>query len=350
MLALAGTLAVLEIVFRVLPTSESLRALPVNADNPVMRFEPGRTVTISRGAAFQPRARKRVNNFGFVNDQDYDPEAGEPLLAVVGDSYVEAVQVEHHHTFHGLLADALRDRARVYSFAASGAPLSSYLAYAAYARDLFQPSDLVVVIVGNDFDESWVEYKRAPGFHYFAEAGDDVELLRVDYQPSRLKSVARRSALVRYLMLNLNVDPHLVLGWLAPDARAAGPDLYAGNTLADADSKRRALGRRAAEIFLERLPAAAGIGAPAITLVVDGVRPQLYTLGTPGGDGTFFGQMRRHLITTAQARGFRVIDLQPRFVGEHQRTGRRLEFESDGHWNVDGHRVVYEALLEGITR
>lgn len=67
---------------------------------------------------------------------------------------------------HGRLARFAGARGRVYSFASSGSPLSQYLAYAELARDRFRPDALVVVVVGNDFDESLLEYNSAPGFHY----------------------------------------------------------------------------------------------------------------------------------------------------------------------------------------
>ena len=150
------TLLIIELVLAVLPVSDTLQALPVNAQNPVLRFRPNRDVTISRGYDFALRADKHVNNYGFVNDTDYDPDADQPLLAIIGDSYVEATQVTNREAMHGRLPELLDAQARVYSFGASGAPLSTYLAYAEYARNTFAPEAMVFVIVGNDFDESWL--------------------------------------------------------------------------------------------------------------------------------------------------------------------------------------------------
>jgi hypothetical protein len=71
-----------------------------------------------------------------VNDQNYDPSTDTPLMAVIGDSYVEALMVPYEQTIQGRLSQRVPSHNRVYSFAASGAALSQYLAYAMYAKDI----------------------------------------------------------------------------------------------------------------------------------------------------------------------------------------------------------------------
>ncbi len=94
---------------------------------PVARYEPDRTVTWSHGPLLDIVNRVRINRAGFVNDQEYDPGDPRPLLAVVGNSFVEALQVPWAETFHGHLARELAPGRRVYSFGLFGAPLSQYL-------------------------------------------------------------------------------------------------------------------------------------------------------------------------------------------------------------------------------
>lgn len=62
--------------------------------------------------------------------------------------------VPYEQTLHARLAAAAQDKFRVYSFAASGAPLSQYLIYARHAIDEWGAEALVINVVGNDFDES----------------------------------------------------------------------------------------------------------------------------------------------------------------------------------------------------
>ena len=105
-------------------------------------------------------------------------------------------------TLHGRLAAAFAPAVRVYSFAASGAPLSQYLVWAREARERWKAQALVIVVVGNDFDESLAIYKRGPGFHHYVAGADGaLQLQRFDYQPSRLRIAARKSAFARYLVV-----------------------------------------------------------------------------------------------------------------------------------------------------
>ena len=66
---------------RFLPVSTGLRSLPVTAADPVLHFAPNRPFVNSLGWNFYNVVRGRVNNAGFVNDQDYARD-GPPLIAV----------------------------------------------------------------------------------------------------------------------------------------------------------------------------------------------------------------------------------------------------------------------------
>jgi hypothetical protein len=70
--------------------------------------------------------------------------------------------VPYPKTLYGRLAEKLEGRFRVYSFGASGAPLSQYLIWASYAVHKYGARAAVINVVGNDFDESHVAYKAGP--------------------------------------------------------------------------------------------------------------------------------------------------------------------------------------------
>ena len=96
-----------------------------------------------------------------MSDYDYHPASQDesPLLAIIGDSYVEAAQVANRKSMHGLLASRFDGKGRIYGLGYSGAPLSQYLAFADFARNEFKPDAMAFVIIGNDFDESLLKYK-----------------------------------------------------------------------------------------------------------------------------------------------------------------------------------------------
>lgn len=333
-----------EVVLRILPANEGLRVQPVTSDDPILHFEPNRTSTWSREWNFPVVNDVRVNNFGFVNDRNYAPTGDGPLLAVIGDSYIEAAMVPFADTLQGRLAKTLDGRGRVYSFAASGAGFGQYLAWARYARDTFRPDALVFVIISNDFKEALYKYERSSGFHYLRDAADGgMELVRVDYRPSPLRRLLRRSAIAMYLITNLKVHARidLTLDLGADDTR------YVGNVAAEVPAEVLADGEVATAAFLDRLPEFAGLPPERILLLLDGIRPDLYDAAQlAAAKDSYWDRMRRHVAAAAAARGIGVADLQPRFVADHARDGRRFEFATDSHWSGEGHRVAAEAVMD----
>ena len=64
--------------------------------------------------------------------------------------------VPYAQTLYGRLAEKLAGRFRVYSFGALGASLSQYLIWAGHAVREYGARAVVINLVGNDFDESYV--------------------------------------------------------------------------------------------------------------------------------------------------------------------------------------------------
>mgnify|MGYP001345443883 CR=1 FL=1 len=69
-----------------------------------------------------------------------------PLVSVIGDSYVEASQVNDDETFFHYLSSE-NPELDVYSFGFSGAPLSQYLIWAKYSRETYGNKFLIINIV-----------------------------------------------------------------------------------------------------------------------------------------------------------------------------------------------------------
>lgn len=332
-----------EIVFRFLPVNEGLGRLAVNAENLVVRFQPDRVSTWSDGWNFSIVNEVRTNNFGFVNGQDYDPEADSPLLAVVGDSYVEAAMVPFTETLQGRLQGRVKDRGRVYSFGASGLGLGSYLAYAEYAQKTFRPDGMVFVIIRNDFKESLYKYEKSPTQHYFDKTPDGkVILRRVDYEPSTLRKILRHSKLAMYLITNVGlhrgISIPIPLGKGDVMNHIPGEVSVVGNEDEFKSDAKEAIG-----FFFDFLPKKSGLAPEKILFVVDGDRPALYEAETfdANKDG-LFQDLRSHFIATATRLGYGVADLQPAFAAEFAQNGEKFEFPRDSHWNGAGHGVAAE--------
>lgn len=332
---LAAALAGAELALRFLPVQEGLRVLPVDSSSPVLRFAPHRESVWSKGPRFSIVNTVRTNDAGFVNDADYGVASTEPLMAVVGDSYVEAAMVPFAETLNGRLASFAQGRGRVFSFGAAGAGLAQYLVWAEHARDTYGPSAFAFVIIANDFGDA---LKEKPGHHRFDDSGGAVVLARTDYAPSALRRALRSSALVRYLALNVQ------LGTRRP-ASASDGRRWVGNIEARPPEETMIRYRLVTDWFLERLLAATGVAAEHIVLVLDGLRPHLYAEeDLVVAEESAWAELRSYVTERATARGFEVLDLQPRFVELHGREGTRFEFETDNHWNAAGHAVAADAV------
>ena len=339
-IAVFGCLVFLELLFQVLPVRSGLNAQLVSAAQPVFRFEPNRTAMFSKNWNLALANPVRTNNAGFVNLQDYDATARTPLLAVVGDSYIEAAMVPEADTVHARLQRHYGDARRVYSFAASGAGLAQYLAWIRFARDTYQPDRLLVTIISNDFSETLWSRERNPGFHGFRrdpQKGWSMEL--APFEPSQRRKFFRKSALVRYLVLNLQALDFARSGFFA----AASEQRWVANVAAQVDEAFFDEALWATEIFLDAIPEYAGLSRDKIVFAIDGVRPQVYAgRSLEAIADTFWVRMRDAFIAQARARGHEVVDLQDAFAEDYARNARHFEFEIDSHWNSEGHRVLFE--------
>jgi hypothetical protein len=335
-----------EIVLRFLPVATGMWSVPVDAAHPVFRFSPNREFLFSRDWNFSIVNRGRINNDGFVNDNDYQIDDPRPLLAVVGDSFVEAAMVRNPLTFYRRLGDSLGTRGRVYSFAASGAPLSQYLVWARYAVEKYRPAGLAILVVGNDFDESLGQYGEKVGMHFYAKSANGrLNLYRVDYRPSIFRRLVRHSALGRYLIFNLHAVETIKqlfarVGLTSP-AFAEAPE-YIGNTSASASTERVRDSYQAISTFLDDLSSSVGLRPDHVAFLIEGAR---YRQAVAATQQSYFGLMRAYFKAEASRRGYEVIDLEPWFL-KHSDDGTKFEFPTDAHWNEAGHAVAAEALAD----
>ncbi|MEM6781477.1 MAG: hypothetical protein AAF569_06400 [Pseudomonadota bacterium] len=348
-LGLSGfiTFLMLEIGLRFLPVAEPLFSQAVTQEQPIARFMPDRTITWSNDWQFSIVNERHINNDGFMNDQNYSANDNKPLMAVIGDSYIEAVMVPYEETLYGRLAGVVGDQKRVYSFGASGAPLSQYLIWARYAKQTYKPSMMVFTIVGNDFDESLPQYAVSQTFHHFAENENGVLEARLleEYIPSKLRSVIAHSALARYLFFNLKVSQSYNRFKQKLSRQNNAETLYINNVEAFTSEEKLNDSYRAISAFFDLLPSYSGLDPKDIVLAIDAPRRFIYSPDMKPEEKSYFEKTREFFIREGRQKGFTVIDMLPAFSRHYSENSQKFENETDWHWNGLGHDVVHQEIL-----
>ncbi len=346
---LAGSLLflaiLLEIFFRFMPVYDGFSFVAVNEQQPIFHARPDRTITSSKDWDFYNARDIRINNLGFRNDQDYTVGGLHPLIAVIGDSYIEAVQVDYQDSFYGQLHKSLEGKARVYSFGYAGAPLSQYLSWAQYATQTFKADHLTFVIISNDFDESISWRNGRPGFHLYERCDKKTYCLkRKDYQISPLRKIVEASAWAKYSVYNLQIMSflrkmkHRIKNVTDPEK----PKTYVANALAVVDPEITKESKIVIDSFFKDLPVYTGLPARNINFVMDG---RVYdAAGDTSFEASYFAETRRYFTVQAKKMGYTIIDMKPVFSTHFAKNGKRFETKKDAHWNESGHEVVANEL------
>lgn len=331
----------LEIFFRILPTSSPVDLSPVTTKNDVLRFLPNQSTTFSLGSNFYKVVKKSTNNYGFYSTKDYFPNS-KPDLMVIGDSYVEATQVRNQDSL-GEVIESQATNLNVYQLGVSGVPLSQYIQMIRYAKKEFSPKHYVIVIVGNDFDESLCNYRRKLGTWCFDE---NFNLNFIPFEGYSLKrGLARNSAFIRYLVFHLGLDWRKIITTFGlHDAGLSARAQYAGNTKRLKPNYIAQASRSAINHFFDEI-SKMGL-SNKITLIVDADRADIYNnLITD----SYFRDMRNHLINLAKIKGVSHVDMEKVFKSDFSTFGQRFEFPTDGHWNERTHRLAAMEFLKSYN-
>jgi hypothetical protein len=335
----------LEIVFRtVIPADNPPRSY-FDEDEKMLRYintpETGQR-TIGRFA--QIRTRWHINNQGWNYPVDYVPRHEKKLIAVIGDSYVEALQVDVDQNYPYLLREKLQSEYDVYAFGVSGAPLSHYLHISRFVRNHFDPDILIFNIVHNDFDESLQSWY--PEFYYYMQLTLDASgaihetvpkpiIRRAQYRPWWQKLLLK-SALFRYLHFNLKAT-HSIRRLFQSKHRETGT-IRREFTPAERKDVTR-ITRYVVETIRRENP------DKRIIFVMDAPRPEIYDDPMPQSEKSWLNDMMKTICAESDVE---FIDVTTFLREEYRRYGKRFDFSIDGHWNAYGHQRIADVLEKHI--
>ncbi|MBN1202110.1 MAG: SGNH/GDSL hydrolase family protein [Anaerolineae bacterium] len=318
-----------------------------DAENALLVFEPGQS-----GIRVRPdfTAHYRINSVGWNSARNYtvDKLPGELRIAVIGDSYVEAFQVDYDKNFGVILEHTLGEYVStpvmVYSFGRSGAPLSQYLHIMRYVSAAYAPDIYVILIIDNDFEQSFAHMSPSPHFLQFelGEHNEIIEIEPVPWEPTtkgRVFRILTFSALFRYVWCNLQ------LGDTVTNAVEDNPVM--AEPVYDQGIDTELIDSLLVYTFQEYRDIVRQTGS-RLLLVMDGPRRGIY-------EGKLPDDIPEYAYTilsagVAEEYGIPFLDLTAAFQADYQQHGRRFNFPGDYHWNAYGHRLVGETISEELIR
>lgn len=268
-------------------------------------------------------------------------------IVVIGDSYVEALQVAPREALPARLEAVLgADRVEVYGFGISGAPLSQYLHMARAVATRFHPDVVVVSLVHNDFIES---YRPKPGrfataYMYVTPTAPVAEIPPRPYE---------RSPTAQWLLAHSATARFGWLVWRTVQERsdeatavAGGAGRYEANVnVAELPTERERIARTADYLFAEfaRLRTRQSV---TVVFTMDAPREAFYAGRSPESLDVY--ALNRVAGAAAARAGMPIVDLTAAFAADYAGHRRRFEFPLDNHWNAYAHDLVARAVAERL--
>jgi hypothetical protein len=306
------SLVAIEGVLRFLPVRTDHNFASNNIQTPVLQAR-SKTVTEPLDWKFTQAKERKINNYGFVDDRDYQP--GTTPVAVIGDSYIQSTMLPYSATLQGQLSQKLNDKTPVYSFGIPAYSFAGYIGAGEYAQRIFKPRAFVVLLTQSDIADSITSY----GGSYYLNP----DLQKLEFQNrenSKVQQILGQSALIRYIVKQLKFKPGELLT----------PKASANQTISIDRLQQKST------TLLKYWAQKVGANPHNTIFVIDADRDYIY--------GQKSKPDRQELLTfkeIAKSQGYQVIDTQPIFEKYYRASGRRVDFlPLDAHWNEAAHKLV----------
>ena len=340
------------VVFSVLLAEVVLfRLLFAGADQPAFDFSPDGIVKHLPNQRGTYRIKNeiaapfRINQNGWNSAHErYVREKGRrPRIAVIGDSYVEALQVSYDASLAERIEGFCGGRCESYRFGISGAPLSQYWHVLRREAASYDPDWAVAIVVQNDFDESFVfrERQQQSAFLKLRMEGDRVT---GEIEPSppfvpwheRLK----RLGIYRSLWIRFQLRAALI----------APVGLNAPTNVDDLSGQLDAM-RAAARYVVAQMRDFSAQHGIRLLFVMDGDRPAIYNgeAGAAPGDSKGWGALRTMMREVTREAAVDLLDLHEVFAADYRLNRQAFNFANDFHWNEHGHELAAQAIHQYIA-
>ena len=335
-------LIILEVFFRtVIPASDPPRGFFDEKEKMYSFSNEKEKGIFTIGRFAEIRTRWRINNMYWNYPIDYYPKNDKKLIAVIGDSFIEAFTVNVGENYPFLLREKLKNEYDVYAFGKSGAPLSQYLHICRYVNKHFNPEIIICNLVHNDFDESIQELN--PNDYYFLQVAiNDYDSItetipRPNYSFAQYKPLKRliyRSALFRYLYYNLNINS-IMDNLFVPNKK------YEANIDEDSVKRNKDLIIKATNYLVKTIRQENS--DKRIIFVIDAPRDAIYNNTLNESSVLWIHKMMGTLCTKYNVE---YLDLTSFMEEDFRDNKTRFNSDIDGHWNEYGHKFVATILYK----
>ena len=298
----------------------------------------------------------QINSLG-MRDRDHavKKKEGTFRILLLGDSYMEALQVPFDESFPKLLEDRLRESGvqavEVVNAAVSGWGTEDELAYLTrYGKHLEPDLILVAMTLHNDVSDNMREQ-----FYTLMDG-------RLQARP------VRETPTIEHLMLQVKgfIASHSHLSqlwrkyWYRRDIQNSGRLLnhHVANLLSGADTENMARGW---QLTFEELRAikteGAGIGAEMAVVLIplslqlsNDKMVKLVAQNNISRQDTSYRRPQDMMIKFGTTEGLETIDMLPTFREWEEKRHEQLYLEADGHWNSNGHRLAADQIASELLR
>ena len=312
------------------------------------------------------------NSLGWNQPREYTPirKPGATRIAVVGDSFVEALHVRHDDTFFGRAERRMTEQGRPcewYSFGVSGYGTGAeYMLIRNHVLD-FSPDLTILLFIGNDVMDTSPYLRGVNPWDtvFLLDGRGNLQLAPTEpFRPNKLKRWLGKSALVRYLYYQKR--------WFRPRNRRFAAvanqttlkelDRRHGQRFADlvpqdlSDNDRGRLSWQVVEKLLVAMRDECNRRGSKFLLLWGGNRSVIRgaiagetSASTPQAEDPWCLGPRIHeqgelLSAIAERHSIPFLDLTDALVGYAKKTGQNVYFEHDGHWSRRGHQAVADAI------
>lgn len=314
----------------------------------IVKYKPNQTGVYRVKNEIKATYKINANGWNSAYDQySVDKPIEKFRIAIIGDSYVEATEVNFNESLAERLENKLgKERFEVYRFGISGAPMSQYLHILRKEAGKYNPDLVVVILVHNDFDESY-RFLRGSYASNFMKLKIDNNDSIMEIHPAQFivpwYTTIRNSAIWRYLAIRQKIPYNRL-----KDLLLGNNQKYQANILTTSLISRRKNELVTNYIFKEMKEYCDNKGIKLL-VIMNGVMEVVYNM-IDKGNSYKTGALSLNEIAkkAAQQNSVDFIDLEPILEVDFKQNHKRFTFINDGHWNEYGHEVVANVIFQYI--